>query len=224
METHYTRLEYLFNEDVKKIQNSKVCVVGLGGVGSIAMEALIRSGVGEITICDFDIINPSNINRQVIAKENNIGIKKVDVAINFIKEINSNIVIHTYSEKIDENHLDFFDFGFDYLIDAIDDINAKFLIYQECINRGINFISSMGTAKKLDPTRLKITDLKKTNYDPIAKILRRKCRENNITNKINVVYSDEEPMKIEKLGSYMPVVSTAGLLCSDYIIKEILRS
>ena len=223
MENQYTRLEYLFQKDLGKIKNSKVCVVGLGGVGGIALEALVRSGVNEITICDFDNVNVSNINRQVIANYNTIGIKKVDASIALIKSINPDAIIHTYDKKIDENNLEFFNNGFDYLIDAIDDINAKVLIIKECLKRNITFISSMGTAKKLDPTRFKVVDIKKTNYDPIAKILRKRFREEEIIGKIMVVYSDEEPLAIDKLGSYMPVVSSAGLLASDYIIKEILR-
>ena len=223
MENQYTRLEYLFQKDLGKIKNSKVCVVGLGGVGGIALEALVRSGVNEITICDFDNVNVSNINRQVIANYNTIGIKKVDASIALIKSINPDALIHTYDKKIDENNLEFFNNGFDYLIDAIDDINAKVLIIKECLKRNITFISSMGTAKKLDPTRFKVVDIKKTNYDPIAKILRKRFREEEIIGKIMVVYSDEEPLAIDKLGSYMPVVSSAGLLASDYIIKEILR-
>ena len=223
MENQYTRLEYLFQKDLEKIKNSKVCVVGLGGVGGIALEALVRSGVSEITICDFDNVNVSNINRQVIANYNTIGMKKVDASIALIKSINPNAIIHAYDKKIDENNLEFFNNGFDYLIDAIDDINAKILIIKECLKRNITFISSMGTAKKLDPTRFKVVDIKKTNYDPIAKILRKRFREEEIIGKIMVVYSDEEPLAIDKLGSYMPVVSSAGLLSSDYIIKEILR-
>lgn len=223
MESRYTRLEYLFGDDLSKIKNSKVCIVGLGGVGSFAMEAIARCGVGEITICDFDVVNESNINRQIIANYNNLGMKKVDASFKLCKDINPDIIIHTYDKKIDENNLDFFDYGFDYLIDAIDDINSKLLIYKKCIELNITFISSMGTAKKLNPTKFKITTLQKTNYDPIAKILRKKCREEGINEKINVIYSDEEPMDIPNLGSYMPVVSTAGLLCSDFIIKEILR-
>ena len=224
MENQYTRLEYLFQKDLEKIKNNKVCVVGLGGVGSIALEALVRSGVSDITICDFDNVNVSNINRQVIANYNTIGMKKVDASIALIKQVNPNAIIHTYDKKIDENNLEFFNNGFDYLIDAIDDINAKVLIIKECLKRNITFISSMGTAKKLDPTRFKVVDIKKTNYDPIAKILRKRFREEEIIGKIMVVYSDEEPLAIDKLGSYMPVVSSAGLLASDYIIKEILRS
>ena len=223
METQYTRLEYLFDKDLEKIKNSKVCVVGLGGVGSIAMESLVRTGVGELTICDFDVINVSNINRQIITNHNNIGIKKVDASKKLCEDINPNIKLNIYDKKIDENNLEFFNYGFDYLIDAIDDVNAKLLLYKECLKRNITFISSMGTAKKLNPQKFKIIDLKKTSYDPLAKTLRKKCRDLGIDGKIMVVCSEEEPMDINNLGSYMPVVSTAGLLCSDYIIKEILR-
>ena len=200
MENQYTRLEYLFQKDLEKIKNSKVCVVGLGGVGGIALEALVRSGVSDITICDFDKVNVSNINRQVIANYNTIGIKKVDASIALIKSINPNAIIHTYDKKIDENNLEFFNNGFDYLIDAIDDINAKVLIIKECLKRNITFISSMGTAKKLDPTRFKVVDIKKTNYDPIAKILRKKFREEEIIGKIIAEFGGQSSILL--IGRY----------------------
>lgn len=223
MDSVYTRLEYLFTkEQLDKIKNAKVCVVGLGGVGGMAVESLARTGVGTLVLMDFDKVNITNTNRQVIANSKTIGQYKTDAFKDFIFNINPSINVITINEKFDSNS-SLFNYDFDYLIDAIDDVNNKFLLLKESLERNKVVISSMGTAKKLDLTKLKVIEIQKTSYDPIAKILRKKFREINLNKKLYVVSSDEEVMEGVKLGSYMPVVSTAGLLCSDFIIKKIIN-
>lgn len=223
MNTVYTRLEYLFTPDeINKLKCAKVCVVGAGGVGGMAIEVLARSGIGTIIVCDFDKVNITNTNRQVIANINNYDKPKTECFKDFIYNINPDIKVITISERYDENS-NLFDYEFDYLIDAIDDINNKLLLIKKAIQTNKVFISSMGTAKKLDSTKLKVTEISKTSYDPIAKILRKKLRDEHINDKVYVVSSTEEVNSQIKLGSYMPVVATAGILCADFIIKKIIN-
>lgn len=213
----FKRLEDLFGlEGLKKLKNSKVAVVGLGGVGGIAAISLVRSGVGQIVICDYDIIDVTNINRQIIANTTNIGMYKTDVLEKMIKEINPECIVTKINNKVNES---LFLENVDYVIDAIDDLNSKKYLITECLIRKINFISSMGAAKKLDPSKVELIKLSKTTYDPIAKIMRNYFKKKDFY----VVSSTEAPIEIETLGSYMNVVSTFGLYLSDYIIKCIIR-
>lgn len=222
MNQRFERLISLIGEDYfKKIQNSKVCVVGLGGVGGTCALTLARCGVGSIIIMDFDKVQESNINRQLIAKVTNIGSFKTDVLEREIKEINPDCNVIKVTERFDSNS-SLFDNQFDYLVDCIDSVNDKLLLIKTCQEKGISFISSMGTAKKLNPKSLEITKISKTSYDPLAKVIRRKMKELKIKD-FQVLSSTEEPEPIETLGSYMPVTSTAGLLLADYVIKELIK-
>ena len=219
----FKRLFALLNDNqIERIQNAKVCIVGIGGVGSVATEVLARSGISKFVLCDFDVVQESNINRQVIANQNTIGKYKVDVAKEKILEINPNACVEVIKERF-SNELSLFDFKFDYLIDAIDDINNKFLLIKTCLEKDIPFISSMGTAKKFDSSLLKVVDINKTSYDPLAKRIRKMLRDNNINKKFMVVSSTEEPKNSDILGSYMVVTAYSGLLLADYIIKEIIK-
>ena len=219
----FKRLFSLLNDNqIERIQNAKVCIVGIGGVGSVATEVLARSGISKFVLCDFDVIQESNINRQVIANQNTIGKYKVDVAKEKILEINPNACVEVIKERFSDE-LSLFDFKFDYLIDAIDDINNKFLLIKTCLEKDIPFISSMGTAKKFDSSLLKVVDINKTSYDPLAKRIRKMLRDNNINKKFMVVSSTEEPKNSDILGSYMVVTAYSGLLLADYIIKEIIK-
>lgn len=212
----FERLEFLFGKDnLTKLNNAHVAVVGLGGVGGIAAISLARSGVGKILICDYDIIEVSNINRQIVATHSSIGKYKTDVLMEMIYNINPECEVTKVTDKFDISILE----NVDYVIDAIDDINAKKELIAACLERNIIFISSMGAAKKTDPTKISVTKISKTTYDPIAKILRGHFRKENFP----VVSSTEPAAKLDNLGSYMPIVATFGLLLSDYIIKEILR-
>ena len=184
------RMELLFGKKIEKIKQMTVMVVGIGGVGSYALEAITRSGVGKIIIVDNDTVDITNLNRQLIALNTNLNELKVDVAEKRIKEINPNCTVIKITEFINQSNIDLlFNEKIDYVIDAIDTIETKKLIIKECLNRNIKFISSMGTANKIDPTRFEITDIRKTSYDPIAKILRKTVKELKTNKKVMVVYS-----------------------------------
>lgn len=214
------RLTPLFKEEgLKKLQNATVAVVGVGGVGGICAIALARSGVGNIIIQDFDTVEESNINRQIVANYNTIGLSKVDVLEKQIKEINPNCNIIKLNSFFDKDNLNIFSYNIDYVIDAIDSFSSKCLLIESCINNDIKFISSMGAAKKIDPSKVTITKINKTSYDPLAKKIRSVFKNNNF-----YVVSSTEEAKCEELGSYMPVVSTFGLLCAHHVILEIVNN
>ena len=211
----------LTSEQIEKINKAKVAIIGLGGVGSVATLALARNGVKNFILCDFDEVQLSNINRQLIANFSTLGMKKTDVCEKMIKEINPEASVKVISERFSPETTLFAN-DFDYLIDAIDDLDNKCLLIKMCLENKKTFISSMGTAKKMDLTKLKIMDLNQTSYDPLARKLRKMLREDGIYEKDPVVSSLEEPIKTIGLGSYMPVTSTAGLMLADYIIKKII--
>lgn len=207
-----------------KITNSNVLLVGVGGVGSYALEALVRNGFNNITVIDYDSIDITNLNRQIITNSNNIGNGKVSEAVLRAKSINPSINIKSYDMKLDSSNIDeILDNSYDYVIDACDDINVKFDLIQKSLKRDYKLISSMGTAKKINPELLHITTLDKTFNDPLAKILRKKVRDANINKKIYVVGSEEVPLDIDNLGTAALVPSVAGILCVSYIINDILK-
>lgn len=217
------RLEILIgNKNIKKLKNTTVLIIGLGGVGGHALESIARSGIGKVIIVDKDVVDITNLNRQIITKKNNIGENKVDVAENRIKEISDTEVIKI-NEFINKSNIEIlFDQEIDYIIDACDTIETKEELIKEAIKRNIKIISCMGTAKKMDPSRLKIMDIRKTNYDPIAKRIRKMVKEKKINQKIMVVSSDEIPANVEKLGSNSFVPATAGLLCASFVINDVV--
>lgn len=224
MEYQFTRTEYLFDKkQFNNLQNATVCVVGLGGVGGEALVCLARTGITKFIICDFDTVNITNCNRQVIANLNTIGMNKTDACELLLKSINQNIQIIKINEKF-SNESNLFDYHFDYLIDAIDDVDNKYLLIKKCLEHNIKFISSMGTAKKFDIKKLEIIDINKTEYDPLAKIIRKKLRDDKLNVKFNCLSSKEQVLvKGPLLGSYMPITATAGLMIADYIIKQIIN-
>ena len=221
----YDRLIKLIGmSNYDKLSSKTVAVIGLGGVGSSCTEALVRGGIGNVVIVDFDIIDISNLNRQILTTKENIGNKKTDEEEMRIKSIiNCNVV--KLNIFLDENNIDeLFSISFDYLIDACDSINTKKCIIRECLKRSIPFISCMGTGNKLDPLKFKICDIRDTSYDPIAKIIRKYVKDSNIKEKVMVLCSDEPAKKVSgniSSISYMPVV--AGNICASYIIRKILE-
>lgn len=207
--------------DFDKVQNAKVAIIGVGGVGGVAAIALARSGIKNFVLCDFDKVSASNINRQVVATHKTIGKYKVDVLEEMILDINPSANIIKIKQPFNEEST-LFNYEFDYLVDAIDDVNNKYLLIKETLKRNITLISSMGTAKKMDIKKLTITDINKTAYDPLAKILRKKMRDENVNLKFMCLSSTEEvTLKGNVLASYMPVTASAGLMIGDYIIKKI---
>lgn len=216
----------LIGEDKCELIKSKtVVIIGVGGVGGYALETLIRCGVSNIIIVDYDTIDVTNINRQILATNKTVGLKKIDVAKSRALEINPNINIITYDLKLDSSNLDIiFNNKIDYIIDACDTIEVKKRLIIESINRKIKLISSMGTGNRLDPTKFSICDIRKTSYDPIAKILRKFVNDNHIKDKVMVVSSSEMPRKKEgKIASISYVPSTVGIYLTYYVINDIIK-
>lgn len=219
----FERLITLIGEDdVNKLKKANVLIVGLGGVGGYALETLVRSGIYNLTIVDGDIVELSNLNRQIISKRDVIGRPKALVAQARTLEINPDVNLKVINQFISEDNFSLLNIdSFDYVIDACDDLNLKILLIKNADK--YKLISSMGTANKMDMTRFKITTIDKTSYDPLAKIIRKKIKEEKIRTKFKVVSSDEKVMKNgTKLGTiaYMPAVS--GLLCASYVINDII--
>ena len=219
----FGRLITLIGEDnVNKLKKANVLIVGLGGVGGYALETLVRSGIYNLTIVDGDIVELSNLNRQIISKRDVIGRPKALVAQARTLEINPDVNLKVINEFISEDNFSLLNIdSFDYVIDACDDLNLKLLLIKNADK--YKLISSMGTANKMDMTRFKITTIDKTSYDPLAKIIRKKIKEEKIRTKFKVVSSDEKVMKNgTKLGTvaYMPAIS--GLLCASYVINDII--
>lgn len=222
----FNRLEKIIGtENLKKLNSKTVAIIGVGGVGSYAVEALARNNIGRLILVDFDEVDRTNINRQIEALNSTVGLKKAEVLKERILDINPKCDVKVILEFIEQNNMDLiFDEKIDYLIDACDTIATKKAVIEECIKRNIKFISSMGTGNKLNPKLLEITTIDKTNYDPLAKIMRKWAKDNKIEKKIRVVSSTERPIKTgdRTPGSCSIVPSSAGILCASYIINDII--
>lgn len=221
----FDRIEKLIGkENLEKIGNVSILLVGLGGVGGTTLEALVRSGIKHITIIDKDTFDITNLNRQILSNQNNIGKDKVSEGFNHSKGINPLIEIKPL--KIDLNGQIINTLGYyDYIIDACDDIKAKISLIKYAIDNNIKIIEALGTGKRLDPTKVIISRLDKTEGDPLAKKLRYELRKNDITLKIPVVYSKELPInKDTTITSSIFVPSTAGLYLAYYVINDIIKS
>lgn len=221
----FARLELLVGEKISKIKNLKVLIIGVGGVGGYAAESLARCGVSSITIVDYDRIDITNINRQIIAFHSTIGKKKVDVLLERIKDINPACQVKTYDLFLDSSNIQFiFDDDYDYILDCCDTIKSKELIIREAVKRKIKIISSMGAGFKLDPSKISIAKLKKTSYDKIASILRKNLKDQKECLEIPVVYSTESVFKHDKIiGSNSFIPSMFGLFMTSYIINDIVK-
>lgn len=217
-------LPLLGSDGLEKLKNSHVCVFGVGGVGGFVVEALTRSGVEEITIVDNDTVNETNINRQIIALNSTIGMKKVDVARERILDINPNVTVHSFDTFVTKENATMFDFqSFDYVVDCIDNVSAKLKIIELAKENEVNIISSMGTGNKLNPSMFKITDISKTSVCPLARVIRLELRKRNIKN-VKVLYSEEEPIKCDEFVASVPFVpSVAGLLIAREVILDICK-
>ncbi len=210
----------------KNISCKTVLVVGIGGVGGYVVEALVRSGIGKIIIVDGDIVDETNINRQIIALNSTVGQYKVDVFERRIKDINEKCEVVKINKFIDASNMDIlFDYEFDYLVDACDTVSTKLAIIDRCILEKRKFISSMGTGNKLDPSMLEIVDVRKTVNDPLARIVRKHIKNKRINDKVLVLSSRELPIKTgDRIpGSTSFVPSSAGLLIASYIIRTFIN-
>lgn len=228
----FSRTELLIGkEGLEKLQKSKVAIFGLGGVGSYVVEALARSGVGHFVLVDNDIVSISNLNRQIIATMDTIGKAKVDISKERILSINPEAVVETHKEFFLKESEDIFDETFDYVIDAIDTITGKIEIIVRANKYKVPAISSMGTGNKLDPSKFEITDIYKTSYCPLAKVMRKELKQRGIDS-LKVIYSKEIPIKVnvydeEKKkaipGSISFVPSVAGLMIAGEVVRDIIN-
>lgn len=208
----------LGEENFEKILGKRICVFGLGGVGGTAIEALIRSGFNDIIIVDFDKVDITNLNRQILYTCNDVGQSKTDCAKKRLLSINPELKVVSYNCKAQE-----FDFSqdIDFVVDAIDDVEGKLFIAKKCTELGTPFIVSLGMANRFDPSKVKVSTLNKTFNDPLAKKIRYIFKENGLVlNKVNVVWSDEDSQPFNgRLNSIMTVPSSAGLNIANYVIK-----
>jgi tRNA threonylcarbamoyladenosine dehydratase len=231
-------------EGLEILKNSTVAVLGVGGVGSFAVEALARSGVGRLVLVDKDDVDITNINRQIHALLSTIGKPKVDLMKERIADINPECeVIALKMFYTEETYEQFFSYGLDYVIDASDTISYKIHLMKECLKRKIPIISSMGAANKTDPTRFRVADISQTHTDPIAKVIRTRLKKEGIKKGIKVVFSDESPIVIREdvrksivpdentniRKAKMPpssnafVPSVAGLIMAGHVIMDLLK-
>lgn len=233
----YSRTEALIGEEgIRKLGRAKVIVFGIGGVGSYVVEGLARSGVGGLTLVDNDRVALTNINRQLIALRSTIGRPKTEVAKERIRDIDPDILVHTYETFYGLPTKDLFDLqSYDYIVDAIDTVSSKLLLIEEANRLGVKIISCMGTGNKLDPSKFEITDINKTSGCPLAKVIRSELRKRGIK-KLKVLYSKEVPLRPRLLsgetkgstgrpapGSISYVPSVAGLMIAGEVIRDIIN-
>ncbi|MDG0871680.1 tRNA threonylcarbamoyladenosine dehydratase [Paenibacillus thiaminolyticus] len=232
-------------EGLDKLKNSTVAVLGIGGVGGIAAEALARTGVGRIIMIDKDVVDITNVNRQIHALTTTVGQKKAELMQERIKLINPEcdaIALNMFYTE--ETYEELFAYDLDYVVDASDTISYKIHLIKECLRRNIPIISSMGAANKMDPTRFQVADISKTSVDPIARVIRQKLRKDGIKKGVKVVFSTEEPLKprvdvTEKIvpetapdirkakqppasNSFVPPV--AGLIMVSVVVRDLLTT
>lgn len=229
MLSQFSRTELLIGKDgLKKLQNAKVAVFGIGGVGSFVVESLARAGIGNLILIDKDEVDITNLNRQIIATYKTIGKSKVEVAKARVLEINPNANVKTYKEFFMPESTGILDNSISYIVDAVDTVTAKIELAVRADKLNIPIISSMGTGNKLDPTKFEVADIYKTSVCPLAKVMRKELKNRKIK-KLKVVYSKEEPIKrIENENSRIPssisfVPSVAGLIIAGEVIKDIIK-
>lgn len=221
----FSRLERIIDEtDFLKIKQIKVLIVGLGGVGGHAFEALVRMGVVNFTVIDNDVFDVSNLNRQLLATQDNISLKKVLEAEKRAKTINSDVNIEALDWFLNTDNFDKLVIDrFDYVLDCCDTVETKILLIKKCLENNIKVISCMGSGNRFDPTKLEITNIWKTNNDPLAKKMRKLLKDNHITKKVNVVCSREIPVKSgQQIGSTSLVPSVAGIYMASFVINDII--
>lgn len=221
-----SRLESLIgNENIEKIKKLKVLVLGLGGVGGYTVESLVRCGVSNITLVDGDVIKPSNINRQIIATSRNNNKYKTKEWKKRIKLINRDAIVNIINTHITEDNIEIlFSDNYDYIIDACDSSKVKVLLIKMCHEKGIKLISSMGTANKLDASKIVVTTLDKTESDPLARKLRSELKNHKeLMKDVTVVSSTEKAINQSMLASTAFVPAVAGLMITNHIVLDIIN-
>lgn len=238
MDSTLQRVELLIGKDgIDKLNQATVLIIGVGGVGSYCAEGLARSGVGHLILVDGDEVALSNLNRQIHAVYDTVGKSKTmvmkDRILSYQKDCDVKALDLFYTKDINDV---IFEGHIDYVVDAIDTVTSKLDLIETCVEKGIPFISSLGMANRFDPTQIEITDISKTSYDPLAKVIRTQIRKRRIRGKIPVVFSKEHPFVQHKIineegktrKEKMPpastcfVPATAGLSCASYIVQKIL--
>ena len=232
MSDQFERTELLIGkQNVKQLQNSKVAVFGIGGVGSFVVEALARAGIGNFILVDNDDISITNINRQIIATTKTIGMLKVEVAKSRILDINPNANVEIYKEFFMPESEEILDNTTSYIVDSIDTMTAKIELVVRANKLNIPIISCMGTGNKLDPTKFEVADIYETTICPLAKVMRKELRKRDIKS-LKVVYSKEEPIRNFTTfdtankpvpGSISFVPSVAGLIIASEVVKDIIN-
>ena len=246
MREQFIRTEMLLGaEALERLQNARVALFGLGGVGGYTLEALTRSGVGQLDLIDNDTVSLSNLNRQILATYDTVGMRKVDAAKQRVLSINPACVVRTYAVFYTPETAGQFDFTqYDYIVDAIDTVTGKLALVMKCKEAGVPIICSMGAGNKMDPTRFEVTDIYKTSVCPLAKVMRTECRKRKIKH-LKVVYSREPAMtpltedmapeapcpadaqrpgapRRSTPGSNAFVPSVAGLIIAGEVIKDLV--
>lgn len=234
MDNYFSREELLIGKDaIEILKNSRVAVFGVGGVGGFVVEVLARCGVGTIDVIDNDVVDPSNINRQIIATADTIGQEKVNVVEQRIKSINPNAVVNKHRcFFLPETAKDFDFTRFDYVVDAIDTVSGKIEIILQAKKAGVPVISCMGAGNKLDPTAFVVTDIYKTSVCPLARVMRQKLKKLGVQD-LKVVYSTEKAMKSNyppdmppqrkaAPGSVAFVPSVAGIIAGGEVVKDLI--
>lgn len=240
MESAFSRTEMLLGaEAMERLRQSRVAIFGLGGVGGYVLEALARSGVGQLVLIDNDEVSLSNLNRQILATRESIGRLKTDVAAERVRSINPDCRVETHALfYLPETRNEVSFTGLDYVVDAIDTVSGKLTIITEARAAGVPLICSLGTGNKLDPSRLRISDLYETQMDPLARIMRKECRKRGI-DRLQVLWSDETPivpdhhLAIQALaeggttrraipGSSAFVPAAGGLLIASRVIRDLI--
>lgn len=214
-------------ENILKLQSANIIVFGLGGVGSYVVEGLVRAGVQNICIVDKDVVDITNINRQLIATNQTVGKDKVDAEEERILQINPHAKVIKIKEFVNDSNIQKIMEAYshtDYVVDAIDTVTSKLEIIKYCSYNNINVISSMGTGNKLDASKFEITDIFKTSVCPLAKVMRKELKKLNI-NSLPVLYSKEEPIKtdLKVPASISFVPSVAGLLIAEKVVKDLIK-
>ena len=234
MENQFSRTEILLGNDaLLRLKNARVAIFGVGGVGGYVCEALARSGVGSFTLVDKDKVSISNINRQIIATLDTVGMDKTAVMKDRILSINKEAKLEIYNMFYLPENKDQFDFTkFDYVIDCVDTVSAKISIIEEAKRNNIMVISSMGAGNKLDPTGFIVSDINQTSVCPLARVMRYELKKRNIKG-VKVVYSKEKPVEGERIidaesgkvipGSIAFVPSVCGLVIASEVIKDLIK-
>ncbi len=232
----FTRSEMVFGaEGLERLHASTVAVFGVGGVGSFAAEALARVGVGHLVLVDFDTVDITNVNRQLHAFPDTVGMSKVRLMEERVKRIYPEIEVTVYDMKYTaENAGEIFSASWDYVVDAIDMVSSKLDLIERCWKHDVPVISSMGTGNKMDPTRFEIVDISKTHTCPLAKVMRKELKARGVK-KLNVCFSDESPVKPQALdvnpdvprkqtpGSVAFVPSVAGMICASKVVRDLIE-